>query len=93
MQKTFPSPSFNPSHAGVARPGELTCIFFREEISTASQGSEFAYSNPLRVDRASNIYFKDTTVITTGNLKDTRMPPSGAFRLSRAGHGTTIYQS
>jgi len=94
VKKMFPSPSFNLLCAGVARPGELTCIFyFREEISTASYGSAFAYSNPLRVDQASNIYFKDTTIITTGNLKDTRLPPSGAFHLSRAGQGTTIYWS
>ena len=28
VKKTFPSPSFSPSRAGVARPGELTYIFF-----------------------------------------------------------------
>jgi len=26
--ETFPLPLFNPLRAGVARPGELTCIFF-----------------------------------------------------------------
>ena len=91
--ENFPLPLFNHPRAGVACPGELTCIFFWEEIITASHGSTLSYSNPLRVDQASNIYFKDTTAITTGNLKNTRLPPSGAFRLSRAGQGTAIYQS
>ena len=51
VKKTFPSPSFNPSRAGAARPGKLTCtFFFREDISMALYGSAFAYSNPLRVD-------------------------------------------
>ena len=94
VKKTFSSPSFNPSRVGVARPGELTCTyFFREDISMALYGSAFAYSNPLRVDQASNIYFKGTKVIITGNLKDTWLPCSGASRLSRAGQGTTIYRS
>ena len=49
--ENFPLPLFNHLRAGVARPGELTCIFFLgEEISTASYRSMLAYSNPRRVD-------------------------------------------
>ena len=40
----------------------------------------------------SNIYFKDTTVITI-NLKDSRLPCSGAFHLSRARQGTMTHRS
>ena len=71
------------------RRANLFFFFGGEEISKAFYRSAFAYSNPS--GQISNIYFKDTTVITV-NLKDTRLPCSGAFHLSRAGQGMTIYQ-
>ena len=45
----------------------------------------FAYSNLLKLDQPSIIYFKQTIVINTVNLKDTRLPCSNVFRLSSAG--------
>ena len=55
--ENFPLPLFNPIRAGVARLGELRSprranlhFFFGYQISMASYGSAFAYSNPLRVD-------------------------------------------
>jgi len=47
----------------------------------------FAYSNPLKLDQASIIYFKQTVVIITVNLKDTGLPCSDVFRLSSVGKG------
>ena len=86
-----PPPSFFICRCRGARPGELTCfLFLGEEISKAFYRSAFAYSNPS--GQISNIYFKDTTVITV-NLKDTRLPCSGAFHLSRARQGTTTHRS
>ena len=102
VERNSPSPRFYVSRCSGSRPGELTMyflfifyffIFFCETQVCTLYGSTFAYSNPLRVDQASDHYLKDTTVIITGNLKDTRLPPSCASCLSKAEHGTTIHRS
>ena len=46
VQKPSPFPLFNPFRAGVARPGELTCICFWEEISKTPKGQRSLTRNP-----------------------------------------------
>ena len=47
----------------------------------------FAYSNLLKLDQTSIIYFKQMIVIITVNLKYTMLPCSDVFRLSSARKG------
>jgi len=47
----------------------------------------FSYSNLLKLDQASIIYFKQMIVIITVNLKDIGLPCSDVFRLSSSGKG------
>ena len=47
----------------------------------------FAYSNLLKLDQASIIYFKQTIIIITTNLKDTGLLCSDVFHLSSTGKG------
>ena len=94
VQKTFPSLVFYNllqgllAQASSARPGELTCnLFFRGNITMDPYRLAFAYSNLLKLDQALIIYFKQTIVIITVNLKDIGLPCSDVFRLSSAGKG------
>ena len=95
MQKTFPSLVFYNlvqgllAHASSARLGELTSqiFFFRGNITMAPYRLAFAYSNPLKLDQTSIIYFKQMIVIIIVNLKNTGLPCSDVFRLSSARKG------
>ena len=83
----LPLPRFYVSRCRGARPGELTCIFFLGTHKyVLSMGRRSLTQTPFWVDEASDFYFKETTVIITGSLKETRLSPNCAFRLSCAGH-------
>ena len=90
----LPLPHFYVSRCRGARPSELTFFFFLGRHKYALSTGECSLTRtPFRVDEASDIYFKDTTVIITGSLKDTRLSPNCAFRLSSDGHEMMIYRS